>query len=504
MMLKRLRCLIVNAALSVQIAAYMTPEGNVVIPGASSYNGLGLVPQMGWDNWNSFGCNVNESLLLQTAKAMADYGLRDLGYNYVVLDDCWSQGRNSSGYLVENPIKFPNGMKHVADQIHALGMKFGMYSSAGILTCGRYPGSLGYEQKDADVFASWGVDYLKYDNCFNMGQSGTPKISFDRYNVMSQALNKTGRPIWYSMCNWGDDNPFDWAYSIANSYRMSGDIYDSFNRPDSRCPCDEAIGCQWPGFHCSVMNILNKMAAIQARTMSGGFADMDMLEVGNGGQDDNEYVTHFSLWALMSSPLLIGTNVLTLTPANLAIYSNPAVIALNQDPSAGGGIRKWRYSVEDKDEFGQGEISLWTRQMQNGDTVIALINGGNSTRTMNATAKDIFLDQATAGTFMPAAELKETWDVYDLWANRLSTTEAAALINGTAPTITSASNSTTRYNATAMSFEKGLQNNATALFGTRVGTLAPSGTWTAQIPRHSTGLYRLRKAGSGLRKRDEL
>jgi alpha-galactosidase len=128
----------------------------------------------------------------------------------------------------------------------------------------------------------------------------------------------------------------------------------------------------------------------------------------------------------------------------------------------------------------------------------------HSNRTMNATAKDIFLDQATAGTFVPAAELKETWDVYDLWANRMSVTEAAALINGTAPTITSTSNSTTRYNASAVSWETGLENNMTALFGTKVGTLAPSGTWVAQIPRHSTGLYRLRKAGSPVRKRDEL
>jgi alpha-galactosidase len=395
-------------------------------------------------------------------------------------------------------------MAHVANQIHSLGMKFGMYSSAGIFTCGRYPGSLGYEQKDADLFASWGADYLKYDNCFNQGQSGNAQISFNRYNVMSQALNKTGRSIFYSLCNWGDDNPFDWAYTISNSYRMSGDIYDSFNRPDSRCPCDEAIGCSWPGFHCSVMNILNKMAAIQSRTMSGGFADMDMLEVGNGGQDDNEYVTHFSMWALMSSPLLMGTNVLTLNPGNLAIYSNPAVIALNQDPSASAGIRKWRYYVNDTDQYGQGEIALWTRTLHNGDTVIALLNGGNSTRTMNATLSDIFLDQSTAGTFVPAAELGESWDVYDLWANRMSNAEAASILNGTAPLVTSSTNSTTRYNATALSYSEGLNQTNPALFGSKVGTIAPHGTWTAQIPRHSTGLYRLQKGSSPKRKRDEL
>jgi alpha-galactosidase len=296
--------------------------------------------------------------------------------------------------------------------------------------------------------------------------------------------------------------PYDWAYTIANSYRMSGDIYDSFNRPDDRCLCGENIPCNFPGFHCSVMNILNKMAPIVSRSMSGGFADMDMLEVGNGGQDDNEYITHFSMWAMMSSPLLIGTNVLSLSPANLAIYSNPAVIALNQDPSASAGIRKWRFYVEEKDEYGQGEISLWTRVLANGDTVIALVNGGNSSRMMNATAQDIFLDQATAGTYVPAPELSEAFDVYDLWANRMSDGEAASLLNGNATIM--GDNSTTRYNATAISYAEGLSNNNTALFGTRVGTLAPGGTWSAEIARHSVGLYRLRLANSGLRKRDEL
>lgn len=385
-----------------------------------------------------------------------------------------------------------------------LGMMFGMYSSAGIFTCGRYPGSLGYETQDAEFFASQGVDYLKYDNCYNQGQSGTKQVSFNRYNVMSQALNKTGRPILYALCNWGDDEPYDWAYTISNSYRMSGDIYDSFTRPDSRCPCTETIGCPWPGFHCSVINILNKMAAIESRSQSGAFNDMDMLEVGNGGQDDNEYVTHFSMWALNSSPLLMGTNVVTLTPANLAIYSNPAVIALNQDPSTGAATRKWRFNVNDTDDYGIGEIALWTRTMQNGDTVIALINAGNSSRMMNATLQDIFLDQSTAGTSVPAPQLSESWDVYDLWANRMSDGEAASVLNGTASTITANSTSLTRYNATALSYADGLAANNTALFGSKVGTIPPQGTWSAEIPRHSVGLYRLRQSSSSMRKRDEL
>ncbi len=178
---------------------------------------------------------------------------------------------------------------------------------------------------------------------------------------MSQALNKTGRPILYSLCHWDDDEPYDCVR--ANSYRMSGDVYDSFTRPDSRCPCTDTIGCPWPGFHCSVLNILNKLAAIQSRSQPGALNDMDMLEVGNGGQGDNEYVTRFSMWAMDSSSLLIGTDVVTLTPANFAIYSNPAIIALNQDPSATAAIRKWRFYVNDTDKYGIGEIALWTRVM---------------------------------------------------------------------------------------------------------------------------------------------
>ena len=201
-----------------------------------------------------------------------------------------------------------------------------------------------------------------------------------------------------------------------------------------------------------------------------------------------------------SSPLLMGTNILTLTPANFAIYSNPAVIALNQDPSAGAGTRKWREMTQDG-----GEIALWTRVMNNSDTVIALINAANSTMTLNATAKDIFLDQSTAGSFMPARELSESFDVYDLWANRMSNEEAAMVINGTAPEITAESNSTTRFNATAMSYKDALNLNHTALFGKKVGTMEPGGMWSAKLERHSIGLFRLRQSSNNAkRKRDEL
>jgi alpha-galactosidase len=243
------------------------------------------------------------------------------------------------------------------------------------------------------------------------------------------------------------------------------------------------------------------MASIQSRTMPGAVNDMDMLEVGNKGQTDSEYVAHFSMWALNSSPLLMGTNILTLSPANLAIYSNPAVIALNQDPSATAAVQKWRIQVDDKDEYGVGEISLWTRELDNGDIAVALLNAGNTSRTMTATAKDIFLDQSTAGTYQVAPQFSSAWDVYDLWAGR-NNSDAAVVLNGTAAVVPL--NSTTSYNATAMSYQDGLKNNVTALYGVKVGTMQPGGVWSVQLDRHSVGLFRLREAPNTMRKRDEL
>jgi alpha-galactosidase len=166
---------------------------------------------MGWNNWNSLGCDVSQDLLLGTSKVLLHSGLRDVGYNYVVLDDCWQDGRDEKGYMKVDEEKFPNGMKYIADQLHEQGLLYGMYSSAGELTCARYDGSLDYEVEDATNWASWDVDYLKYDNCYHMGRFGTPKITYDRYDTMAKALNATGRPILYSLCNWGEDYVHTWV-----------------------------------------------------------------------------------------------------------------------------------------------------------------------------------------------------------------------------------------------------------------------------------------------------
>ncbi|KAK3178491.1 hypothetical protein OEA41_000627 [Lepraria neglecta] len=498
------------------IAALLDFEASAA--GTASYNGLALTPQMGWDNWNAFGCDVDEELLLSTAQKMVDFGLRDLGYYYVILDDCWSDGRTSNGTLQANATKFPHGIPYVADQLHSIGLGFGMYSSAGKYTCAQYAASLGMEKQDAQTFADWGVDYLKYDNCYNEGQEGTALITYTRYKAMSDALNATGRPILYSMCNWGQDNPWNWAQTIANSWRMSGDVYDSFDRPDARCPCT-TYECTLPGFHCSVMNILNKAAPVLNKAQPGAWNDLDMLEVGNSRMTDDEYKTHFSMWAIAKSPLIMGTDVTTMTAQTLSIYSNAAIIAINQDPLGIPALRVWQSPAQPQNEtystdaYTAGEKSFWTGQLNGGDYVAAFVNSGPAPATLTATMNDIFIDLVTTGSNAPVPRLMQTWDVYDLWANRMSDASAQAIITGNmtmATNATSKSNATSTlpvqtYNATAMSYANGVTANDTALLGVKVSTIAPMGTLMAQVPSHGVVVYRLRsQGGGGMRKRDEL
>lgn len=470
-------------------------DSDVVIPPSRSYNGLNKLPPMGWNNWNAYGCDVSEELLISTAKTTKKFGLQDLGYHYITMDDCWSIGRNLTGHLVPDPVRFPNGIRHLADRLHSMGYNFGMYSSAGTLTCALFPGSLDYETEDADFFADNHVDYLKYDNCYNKGLQGTPQLSFNRYEAMANALLATGRPIVYALCQWGTDYVWQWSQPISNSARMSGDIYDSFNRPDPSCITPDDAPSALALHRCSVMNILNIMATVQSKSRSGWFNDMDMLEVGNGGMDDNEYVTHFSLWAMLSSPLLMSTDINHILPRDFSIIANPAIIALNQDPLPRGASRIWLKECEDKDQYGLCDHQLWTRTMANGDKVIALINGGNRSATLTASLQDIFTEELTSGTYHRSKRyLEQTWDVHDLWANRLSEKQAGEiLMNGAAAFVESNPESVAWYNSTEMSYEAGLRSNHPALFGAKVGKIGPNGEWSVDIPRHSTGLYRLRK-----------
>ncbi|KAK6931790.1 Glycoside hydrolase, family 27 [Dillenia turbinata] len=190
-----------------------------------NYNGLALTPPMGWNSWNFFKCNINETVIKETADALISTGLANLGYQYVNIDDCWADwDRDSQGYLVANKSTFPSGIKALADYVHSKGLKLGIYADSGFRTCsGRMPGSLGLEEQDAVTFASWGIDYLKYDNCYN-----NETRPADRYLKMSRALRKTGRPIHFSMCEWGDMNPASWGADISNSWRTTDDIFDTW------------------------------------------------------------------------------------------------------------------------------------------------------------------------------------------------------------------------------------------------------------------------------------
>ncbi|KAI0757206.1 glycoside hydrolase [Daedaleopsis nitida] len=368
-------------------------------------NGLALTPQMGWNTWNHFGCGINEDLILNSAKALISNNLTGLGYNYVLVDDCWQADTRDpeTGAPVAHPDKFPNGFKDLADKIHDMDLKLGIYSSAGTYTCGGRFGSLGFEEVDAKAYASWGVDYLKYDNCYNEGRAGTPSISYERYNNMSRALNATGRPILYSMCNWGEDGPWNFAVNIANSWRISGDIYDNYDRYDDRCPCMSMLDCKLAGFHCAMTRILDFAAPLGQKAGRGHWNDLDMLEVGNGGMTFDEYVTHFSMWALVKSPLILGNDVTDMSDDTKTIITNDAIIAVSQDAGSGPANRVWKRTVDEG-----GDLQLWSGSLSNNQFVFAVINTSPSNQTVDISLIDVFVDQGRSfgsGTFT----------LYDLW-----------------------------------------------------------------------------------------
>ncbi|KDQ49600.1 glycoside hydrolase family 27 protein [Jaapia argillacea MUCL 33604] len=393
-------------------------------------NGLAITPQMGWNTWNYFGCDISEDTILSAARTIVAENLVQHGYQYVLMDDCWQapERDKTTGAPIADPEKFPNGIKALSDELHTMGLKFGIYSSAGQYTCGGRYGSLGYETIDAQTYASWGVDYLKYDNCYNDGRSGTPLISFERYQNMSLALNATGRPILYSMCNWGEDQPWNWATTIANSWRISGDIMDNFGRYDDRCPCTSMLDCKLPGFHCAMARIIDFAAPFGQKAGPGRWNDLDMLEVGNGGMTHDEYGGHLIFAAI--SPRITTNNAshsfhnvvysqepfdprqrhhpyghhtlpsyaapsrpltfILQTSETYSIITNDAVIAINQDAKGSPATRIWKISVEG------GDLSLWSGSLVNNTFVFALLNTSPSSQTVDIDFTDVFFDDGPA------------------------------------------------------------------------------------------------------------
>jgi alpha-galactosidase len=346
-------------------------------PAAALGNGLARTPPMGWNDWNAFGCNVSEALVEQTAQYLVSSGMKAAGYQYVNIDDCWlTSSRDASGNLVPDPAKFPDGISGTANYVHSLGLKLGIYESAGTATCAGYPGSLGHEQQDANSFASWGVDYLKYDNCNNQGVADQT-----RYTAMRDALAATGRPIAYSLCNWGNASVWTWGAGTGNLWRTTGDINASF-------------GSMLSNFHTNV--------GLAQYAGPGAWNDPDMLEVGNG-MSFTEDRAEVSLWAEMAAPLISGTDLRTATPATVSLYLNKDVIAVDQDPLGKQG----------KEVSSSGGLDVLAKPLSNGDVAVTLFNENSGRATISTTASAV------------GAASSSSYKVTNLWSKTVGTSSGA-------------------------------------------------------------------------------
>jgi alpha-galactosidase len=314
------------------------------LPAKGAENGLALTPPMGWNSWNKFACDVNEDLIKGMADAMVSSGMKEAGYEYVVIDDCWQVSRDASGNIVADAQRFPSGIKAVADYVHSKGLKFGIYSDAGIKTCAGRPGSSGHEYQDALQYAAWDVDYLKYDWC----HTGKANAEW-AYSTMRDALRVTGRPIVFSMCEWGTSKPWLWAKDVGNLWRTTGDISDCWD-----CKKDAL----------SFVRIVDLQDGLETYAGPSHWNDPDMLEVGNGGMTTTEYRSHFSLWCLLAAPLIAGNDLKNMPPEIKDILTNKEVIAVDQDVLGLQGRRVKK----------TGDTEVWAKQLKDGSRAVILFN----------------------------------------------------------------------------------------------------------------------------------
>jgi alpha-galactosidase len=321
---------------------------------AQKFEGLAMTPPMGWNSWNTFETNINEQLVKQTADIMVSSGMKDAGYQYIVLDDGWMAKERDSitGDLVPDPVKFPHGMKMVVDYVHAKGLKFGLYNCAGTKTCAGYPGTRGYEYQDARFYASLGIDYLKYDWCNTEGLTAK-----EAYTTMSKALKAARRPIVFSLCEWGTYQPWEWAAPVGHLWRISGDIYPCFD-----CEFNHGSWSSW-----GVMKIVDMRKHTELYAGPDHWNDFDMMEVGNG-MNVNEDRAHFSMWCMLASPLIAGNDLRKMKKETLSILTNKDVIAINQDKR---GMQAFRWRQKDNDS-----IDMWVKPLKEGLAVCFLNRSG--------------------------------------------------------------------------------------------------------------------------------
>ncbi len=331
---------------------------------------LAPTPPMGWNSWNKFGCNVSDKLIREMADAVVSSGMQAAGYQYVNIDDCWQVSRDASGTIVADPARFPSGIKALADYVHGKGLKLGIYTDAGTGTCEKRPGSLNHEVQDAKTYASWGIDYVKIDWCNAEGLD--PEV---QYAKLRDALANSGRPIVFSICNWGVKTPWRWGPATGNLWRTTGDINDTYERMS-------LIGFGQNG--------LEKFAG------PGHWNDPDMLEVGNGGMKRDEYRTHMALWALLAAPLLAGNDLRNMSPETKELLLNSEVLAVDQDAKGVQGHRVWE----------EGPLEIWVKPLADGGHAVGLFNRSESATKMT-------LDFKSIGAPAPA-KLRDLLDHKDL------------------------------------------------------------------------------------------
>ncbi|MGZ3925670.1 MAG: glycoside hydrolase family 27 protein [Mucilaginibacter sp.] len=358
---------------------------------------LAPTPPMGFNTWNTFQTHIDEPLLKGMVDSYVSSGMRDAGYTYFVLDDGWmAMDRDSNGQLVADPKKFPNGMKAFADYVHSKGMKFGIYNCAGTKTCAGYPGTRGHEYEDARLYASWGVDYLKFDWCYAEGENAR-----EAYAIMSKALKATGRPIVFSLCEWGSNRPWLWAKDDGQLWRTTGDIGPYFDKSLTK-------GGWTP---LSVLNILDRQDSIRQYAGPGHWNDPDMLEVGNG-MTISEDRAHFSLWCMLAAPLMAGNDLRKMSDQTKDILTNKDAIAVDQDPL---GIEGFRYYSFDG-------LEIWVKPLSNGDLAFCFLNRSDRPQNITYDWMAHLIQDKVSNTNVDFT--KTTFKLRDLWSKKdLGTTQ---------------------------------------------------------------------------------
>ena len=374
---------------------------------ARSADSLALTPPMGWNTYNTFAGNFNEKLIRDMAELLVTSGMRDAGYVYVIIDDNWTGARDSLGFLTVDAGRFPSGLKALSEYIHSRGLKLGLYSDAGYKTCGGYTASRGHEFQDAMVFARLGADYLKYDWCNTEGIDAR-----GAYATMRDALLATGRPMVFSMCEWGNNKPWLWGRGTGQLWRTTGDITSCWS-------CIDDHGGKYNSY--GVMQILDMQEGLRAYAGPGHWNDPDMLEAGNGSLTATESRAHFTLWCMLAAPLIAGNDLRTMSKGTLEILTNNEVIAIDQDSL---GIQGFRHA-------GPDSLETWYKPLKGGDWAVCFFNRGSKPLHIGHDWKKDVTHDDVAGLELNCA--RHTYSLRDVWKKTRIGTTADGLAATIAP-----------------------------------------------------------------------